>query len=176
MAIKCKECGNKMFDGVCVQCEYSETITTDNHKCAFEDKDVRCPLSGSITLSTKPSKQTRWYCEHHYNYRDDIQTANYALTGIITGEIKSNTRPWNDEIVNKGMEKLYETNREIFIKDAEPGEIAEVCLSLMRSMKSRRAKLPYDQTRQQAEGKARLPQKITQEQIESAPVEKYFET
>jgi hypothetical protein len=50
-----------------------------DHLCAYTDGLRRCPLSGTMTSTTSPRPDTRWYCRHHFEHLDDPATCQRIL-------------------------------------------------------------------------------------------------
>jgi hypothetical protein len=153
----CRQCGGTMQDGTCLDCGASKNkkVNTSSHRCDYED----CPLTGTITDTTMPSMNTKWYCSYHHDWWDSPAAAQESLIGIKSGRLTGNKRSWKDQALHdKGVE-LKKSDPIIFAKGTSK-EIAEVNLVLIRSLKSRDISLPYDKQKRLTRGEGYAEDKV----------------
>ncbi len=179
----CQGCGEVMQDRKCRECgwQYQDVIGSSGHSCAYSHNGKGCPLAGSMTETTLAGPNTKFYCTYHYKHWDDPKSAQQALYGLLSGDIKIDRTNWRDDFIDAEMEKLKKTNPELFFKpqnETEEKEYVEVCMSFMKLGLSRvlhtKKRKVYERDKKEQE--LLTGREVTQEQMDSADMSIYEQT
>lgn len=154
---ECIDCGAEMRYGKCLACGWQEpkkTQYTNNKQCAYTNFSDRCPLPGTMTESTKPDKETQFYCYHHQESRDNPKRQAFLYHEIMAGRLKGNVRCDVQVLMENKIADMRESNPELFYVPVSPDDSREyqkMIMAYIRKVSFQKIGLPYDKDRTYAE-------------------------
>jgi hypothetical protein len=107
-----------------------------------------------MTESTKPDKETPYYCYHHQESRDNKKRQEFLYHEIMAGRLNGNVRCDVQVLMEKKISDMKESNPELFYVPVSPDDSKEyqkMIMAYIRKVSFKKIGLPYDKARTYAE-------------------------
>jgi hypothetical protein len=107
-----------------------------------------------MTESTKPDKETQFYCYHHQESRDNPKRQAFLYHEIMAGRLKGNVRCDVQVLMENKIADMRESNPELFYVPVSPDDSREyqkMIMAYIRKVSFQKIGLPYDKDRTYAE-------------------------